>query len=103
MVSFTVLAGNFILINPERRELVLQAVSSLLAFSNLYLWKTTGGYWDASSENIALLHTWSLSLEEQFYFVLPFILVFLMHRYGVKKLFPILFVTIFVNKPYTKH
>jgi len=92
MVSFTVLAGNFILINPERRELVLQAVSSLLAFSNLYLWKTTGGYWDASSENIALLHTWSLSLEEQFYFVLPFILVFLMHRYGVKKLFPILLV-----------
>jgi peptidoglycan/LPS O-acetylase OafA/YrhL len=80
MVAVTVAAGNFILINPERKELFWQAISSIFAFSNIFLWKTTGGYWHTASENIALLHTWSLSLEEQFYFVLPLTLI-LFSRY----------------------
>lgn len=33
-----------------------------------------GGYFGARAESNALLHTWSLAVEEQFYFVFPFIL-----------------------------
>ena len=71
MIACVALGGNYILINPERGELFGQAVGALLSFSNVLLWQTTGGYWDNSSESIALLHTWSLSLEEQFYIVFP--------------------------------
>lgn len=42
--------------------------------SNIYLAKQTG-YFDADAEHQPLLHTWSLSVEEQFYLVLPVLLV----------------------------
>lgn len=42
--------------------------------SNFFLYKNTGGYFDAPEEELPLLHTWSLSVEEQFYVVLPLLL-----------------------------
>lgn len=47
--------------------------------SNIYLSKQTG-YFDATAADQPLLHTWSLSVEEQFYIVLPFLLVWLHRR-----------------------
>ena len=41
------------------------------------------GYFDNSSEFKPLIHTWSLSLEEQFYIVVPSMLVALW-RFGVR-------------------
>lgn len=75
MVGVVALLGGFILTNPERAALVPQSLAAILSFSNVLLWKTTGGYWDSDSENIALLHTWSLSLEEQFYVIFPLLLL----------------------------
>ena len=40
-----------------------------------------GGYFDGDVAFMPLLHTWSLAVEEQFYFVLPFILLAL-HRWA---------------------
>jgi peptidoglycan/LPS O-acetylase OafA/YrhL len=40
--------------------------SSMLFISNFFFWKNSG-YWDESNTN-PLLHTWTLSLEWQFYF-----------------------------------
>lgn len=77
MVCTTAVVGNFVLIRPERIDLVKQSIGAIFSFSNILLWKTTNGYWSASSENIALLHTWSLSLEEQFYIFFPLLLVVL--------------------------
>jgi peptidoglycan/LPS O-acetylase OafA/YrhL len=45
--------------------------------SNIYLSKQTG-YFDAQAADQPLLHTWSLSVEEQFYIVLP-VLLYLLH------------------------
>ena len=70
----TLLAGIWFLPQPERGMLPIQAVAALFSFSNLLLWRTTAGYWSPSVENIPLLHTWSLSLEEQFYICFPIIL-----------------------------
>ncbi|MEX3931274.1 acyltransferase family protein [Paraburkholderia phymatum] len=44
--------------------------------SNIYLSKQTG-YFDAKAADQPLLHTWSLSVEEQFYVVLPLLLFWL--------------------------
>lgn len=80
MVCTTAIVGNFVLIRPERIDLVKQSIGAIFSFSNILLWQTTNGYWSASSENIALLHTWSLSLEEQFYIFFP-LLLFVMSRW----------------------
>ena len=48
----------------------------ILFGSNFFLAKQTG-YFDVESEKQPLLHTWSLSVEEQFYFILPLCLIFL--------------------------
>ena len=42
--------------------------------ANFFLYKNTGGYFDAPEEELPLLHTWSLSVEEQFYVFLPILL-----------------------------
>lgn len=55
------------------------SISALLGLSNFYFWNEAG-YFDSSSEFKPLLHTWTLSVEEQFYFCLPILLVLLSKR-----------------------
>lgn len=55
--------------------------------SNIFLSKQTG-YFDAAAADQPLLHTWSLSVEEQFYIVLPLLLYWL-HRKAKGWLLPV--------------
>jgi peptidoglycan/LPS O-acetylase OafA/YrhL len=48
--------------------------SSSLFYSNFYFWKYSG-YFESSALLRPLLHTWSLSLEEQFYIFTPIMLL----------------------------
>lgn len=57
--------------------------------SNIFLSKQTG-YFDASAAEQPLLHTWSLSVEEQFYVVLP-VLMYWLYRKARKWLWPAIF------------
>jgi peptidoglycan/LPS O-acetylase OafA/YrhL len=51
-------------------------IAAALFSANLYLYQVTAvGYFDAAAELNPLLHTWSLSIEEQFYFVIPALLL----------------------------
>lgn len=54
-------------------------VFSVLSVSNIYFWMQTG-YFDAASITKPLLHTWSLGVEEQFYFVWPAMLYLLFRK-----------------------
>lgn len=47
-------------------------ISSLFFFSNIFFFQTTTNYGAADAQLNPLLHTWSLSVEEQFYLILPF-------------------------------
>lgn len=61
---------------PPYFEKVSQGIFfSALFVSNIYFWKQ-GGYFSENLELNPLLHTWSLSVEEQYYFVVP-LLIFL--------------------------
>lgn len=55
------------------------AAASILFISNIVYWQSAGYFAEASDSNI-LLHTWSLSVEWQFYLIYPVILL-LVHRF----------------------
>jgi peptidoglycan/LPS O-acetylase OafA/YrhL len=50
-------------------------VGAMLLVANAVIARSTGGYFDAPAETNPLLHTWSLSVEEQFYLVFPALLM----------------------------
>ena len=52
------------------------SLASLFSTSNIYFWFESG-YFDQSGSLKPLLHTWSLSVEEQFYFIWPALLFFM--------------------------
>lgn len=57
---------------------------ALFASNILFWWES--GYFDTAAEEKPLLHTWSLSVEEQFYVLFP-VFLFLIWRLGPKKIF----------------
>ncbi len=64
-------------------------VAASLFSANIFLYiVNSGGYFATAAEFNPLLHTWSLSVEEQFYFVLPAILL-LGWRWGRNHLRPL--------------
>lgn len=66
------LFGWFVLEGTAYRMLVRHVGSSLLFMSNFKYWREAG-YFDDASHDKLLLHTWSLSVEWQFYMLLPLI------------------------------
>jgi peptidoglycan/LPS O-acetylase OafA/YrhL len=52
---------------------VLLAASA--SVSNIFLWRETGDYFASSAAFQPLLHTWSLSVEEQFYLFVPLLMM----------------------------
>ena len=54
-------------------------IGSALFSSNFVFWRQSG-YFDQQSAYKPLLHTWSLSVEEQFYFIFPIFLTLLWKR-----------------------
>jgi len=69
----SLVAGYFILTPTNYVALAQEAFTSVLFYSNIYF-NNQNGYFDTASVLKPLLHTWSLSLEEQFYLLLPIVL-----------------------------
>ncbi len=80
VVIATLVASQFVLYAPDIYHLGFQGIASLLSFANISQWLTAGDYWGFAAENSPLLHTWSLSVEEQFYLFFP-ILLFVVLKY----------------------
>src|SRR5574343_1790132 len=66
-------AGWWLLSSVDYDQLGHHVVSSLLFFSNIQMMRVAG-YFDTASHEKWLLHTWSLSVEWQFYMLLPIVL-----------------------------
>ncbi|MFI7812443.1 acyltransferase family protein [Citrobacter werkmanii] len=74
VVAVTFIASYFFMMQTDFKEFINSALASLLSLSNFFFMLNTGGYFDQSTDNLPLLHTWSLSVEEQFYILWPIIL-----------------------------
>jgi len=66
----------------DATELARHALSSVAFFSNITYWLESGYFDDASKENW-LLHTWSLSVEWQFYLIYPIVVLILSKLFSV--------------------
>ena len=65
----------FFLFPEELLNLFNTNISIIFFFSNFYFWKNTDYFNDIASQS-PLLHTWSISVEEQFYIFFPLIFLF---------------------------
>ena len=76
VVTLTVVVAIF-LESPfgPQRTTALTGMGASFFMANFVIYAGTGGYFDAPAEVNPLLHTWSLSVEEQFYFVFPALMV----------------------------
>jgi peptidoglycan/LPS O-acetylase OafA/YrhL len=72
--------GAAFLAPPDFRKLGQHALASLAFVSNFKFW-SEAGYFDAASHEKWLLHTWSLSVEWQFYLLYPVLLKQLWRRW----------------------
>lgn len=76
-LSFVLLVFGWFFLSPmDYKVLGKHIASSLVFISNIMYWGESG-YFDAASYEKWLLHTWSLSVEWQFYIVYPMVLLFL--------------------------
>ncbi|MEH2256945.1 acyltransferase family protein [Nostoc sp.] len=73
VVSNSVLICMF---NPSPSVSLETGIKSLFGLSNLYLLQHSTDYFAASTELNVFTHTWSLGVEEQFYFLFPFLVWF---------------------------
>jgi peptidoglycan/LPS O-acetylase OafA/YrhL len=78
------LAMGAVLFTPANFEsLGKSAVAITLFVSNVFFWSETG-YFNEPAAHKPLLHTWSLSVEEQFYIFYPFVLAIAWRLFGSK-------------------
>jgi peptidoglycan/LPS O-acetylase OafA/YrhL len=77
VVAFTLLASALVLspLGPQE-DVAKTGLGALFFVANWVIAATTGGYFDRPAGANPLLHTWSLSVEEQFYFLFPALLAY---------------------------
>lgn len=77
LVSVTTILGSLLVLRGEiaREAMARTARAASLLTANVQLESEGGGYFDSAAELNPFLHTWSLSVEEQFYLVLPALLL----------------------------
>ena len=77
LVLFVLITSILIcLFNPTPGASLKTGITSLFGLSNFYLLRQSTDYFAASTELNVFTHTWSLGVEEQFYFLFPFLVWF---------------------------
>ena len=97
VMLFCLICGYFTMMPDEYKNLGQSLVATSF-FSNNVLLALTTGYWDLVSEFKPLLHTWSLGVEEQYYIIIPLLLLLAWKFFKNKILlmFSLIFISSFV-------
>lgn len=86
IVSIATFTFAALVFSPNHLQRIGAGVSTaLLNVSNIFFW-FEADYFDTSAKLKPFLHTWSLSVEWQFYLVMPFT-IFILYKLSLRKLF----------------
>lgn len=97
MLVLTWIAGLYFLGPKALASLGASTIATALFGSNILFWIETGNYFADSSELFPLLHTWSLAVEEQFYIVIPLIMMAIARFAGVRLFVPVFLAIVIVS------
>ena len=75
MLTVTLFVSIYVLAPLALFDFFKSALASSLFVSNFYFLLNHSGYFSTSVHELPLLHTWSLSVEEQFYLIMPTALI----------------------------
>lgn len=93
----------YIILFPEPfKDFSKSVLSSIFFISNIYFNFTTNRYGDEETLLKPFLHTWSLSVEEQFYILFPIFLI-LITRFFYKYLFIFLIIGFFTSISFSQY
>ena len=95
VIIFTLLISVFFLVPNHFLDFGQSLGAQGLFLTNYMFWREAG-YFDNPAQFKPLLHTWSLSVEEQFYVIIPIVF------FGIKKGTPIPLVMLFVRGSFFK-
>ena len=87
-LTLSLIVGVFLFSPESLKRLGAETLTSLTSTANIYFWQQAD-YFDVSTRLRAMLHMWSLSVEEQFYLLWPATIV-LLYRGRFRRVFPIL-------------
>lgn len=93
VILFTLLVVPLLVFKPVVKDICNDIFPALFSYFNFHALMDFGNYWGAKSEQSFFLHTWSLSVEEQFYLLYPFFL-FYSFKYFRNFIVPILLITL---------
>jgi peptidoglycan/LPS O-acetylase OafA/YrhL len=93
IIIATSIASYFILLPASLVDFAKSVFSIIFFSSNIYFWVTGAKYGEESELLRPLLHTWSLSVEEQFYIIFPIFLIIIIKH--LKQGLPIIIFIIF--------
>ena len=79
MAVVTAAAAALILLPFEFRAFGKSLIAATVYLANVQFWREAG-YFDTEADSKILLHTWSLSVEEQFYLAVPILMLVLRNR-----------------------
>ena len=83
VTACTLVVSYIFAFRPDQQRIGGQALVALMSVANIYFWRSTGDYWGSAAEESPFLHTWSLSVEEQFYLFFP-IAMWLIFRFRTR-------------------
>ncbi|RHY21203.1 hypothetical protein DYB32_009872, partial [Aphanomyces invadans] len=86
VLSTTLWLGCLYLLADKLKSLAATMLAGTLFGANLQLVGLERGYWDADIKENPLLHLWSLGVEEQFYFIWPFVVACVVKQRPIKAL-----------------
>jgi peptidoglycan/LPS O-acetylase OafA/YrhL len=82
-VFVSTIIASILFLSPNQgvqQNAIKSSLGATLGISNYVIPRVTGDYFGTSGNTNPFQHTWSLSVEEQFYFIFPFIFLFLIRK-----------------------
>jgi peptidoglycan/LPS O-acetylase OafA/YrhL len=102
VITATIPFSWLILLPSDFQSYSDQFLSAIFSFSNFYFWNEDS-YWASEAIFKIFLHTWSLGVEEQFYFIMPLIILFFVRKKINNKIFLIYFIFFIALSLFASH